>query len=182
MNMWRHLDNTHIYNEGHLDGLGYLLGPLETAATMMNYTNFSVGIYDSPVLLHKLLDIITDGLIYSLIEQQKINGKLKRVFMCDHMSHQVSRAVFDEFCFPYYKRIFDEFPEAVKIYHNEGNLLHIADEVLDFGANIIHFGVSTTKLKDVLRNKVILMGNLDPIEIMLKGNEEIVYEKQCNVL
>lgn len=173
--MWSNIDKKYIEECGYLDGIGFALGPLEVSATIMGYTNFLMGLHDNPNLIHKLIDMATETVIYSLKQQEKINGKLKRVFIPDHMSHQVSKEMFEEYCFPYYKRIFDEFPAELKMYHNEGNLLHVADRVYDFGANVIHYSVDTKKIKEILNDEVVLMGNLDPINLMLNGNEQDVY-------
>jgi uroporphyrinogen decarboxylase len=181
--MWKHLSSEYIDGYGYLNGLGYMLGPLETAATIMNYSNFLIELILNPQLIHKLLDITTETIIQSLRLQQNINGKIKRLFMADHMAHQVSPAMFEEFCFPYYKRIFDEFTGVeIGLYHNEGNIQHVADRIPAFGANVIHYGAVTKTIKEKTYGRATLMGNLPTIEIMLNGSPEDVYQAAINCL
>ncbi|HHU49345.1 MAG: uroporphyrinogen decarboxylase family protein [Caldicoprobacterales bacterium] len=180
--MWKHMDRRYIDENGYLDGIGFSMGPLEVAAALMDFSQFLIGFYDEPELMHKLIDMTTEAVIHVLHEQQKINGPLKRLAMGDHLAHNLSSDMFMEFCFPYYKRVFDEFPGAIKIYHNEGNILHIAESIPDFGANIVHYGVDTKKLKGILKGKVTIMGNLDPITVMCNGTPELVYKKAMECL
>ena len=180
--MWKHMDSTLIEDYGFLDGLRYSLGPLETAAAMMDFSDFLMGFYDEPELIHKLLDITTEAILFSLRKQQKVNGTLKMVVLPDHMSHQVSGSLFDEFCFPYYKRIFDEFPGAEHLYHNEGNLLHIADRIPEFGATILHYGSDTASLAGILNRKTVLMGNLHPLDEMMTKPPEEIYALSTRII
>ncbi|WP_273319647.1 uroporphyrinogen decarboxylase family protein [Vallitalea guaymasensis] len=180
--MWDNLDEKYIREYGYLDGVAFALGPLETATNIVGYTEFLMGLYDSPKQMHKLISKTTDCVLYSLKEQEKINGKLKRIFICDHMAHQVSRELYDEFCFPYYKKIYSEFPDALKMYHNEGNIMHVIDRIYEQGANLVHYSVDTVELKKVLDKKVVLMGNLDPLEIMFRQTPENVYKEAARCM
>lgn len=173
---WKHLPERYIEDYGFLDGLGYFLGPLETAATLMNYSEFLLQLCLEPEKIHKLLDIVTDGILASLRIQERVNGKLKRLVMADHMAHQVSTDMFLEFCAPYYKRIYDAFSYAeFKLYHNEGNVGHIAHLLSGIGINLMHYGADTQLLQQKTAGKVALMGNLHPLHVMLEGTPEAVY-------
>ncbi|KYH33109.1 uroporphyrinogen decarboxylase family protein [Neomoorella mulderi] len=138
--MWDHLDKKYIDEYGFLEGLGYILGPLETAALVVGYGQILFELYDHPKEVHKLLQIITEFEIEWLHEQEKINGKLKRLYVPEHFPTQVSPDHFEEFCFPYISQIFNEFPYAIGLYHNEGNVSHIMERIPDMGAKIFHFG------------------------------------------
>ena len=181
--MWKHLPSHYIDDYGFLDGVGYALGPVETACLLIGMTNFLIGTLEEPELMHKLLEIVNEGILFSLREQQKINGKLKKIYLPEHTSNQVGREVFEEFCFPYYKQITDEFPGCeFVLYHNEGRQIHIADLVEKFGANITHFGDPIDQLLPVLGKNVVLMGNLHPIKDMMEGNPEGLYRKTMELL
>jgi uroporphyrinogen-III decarboxylase len=78
-----------------------------------------------------------------------------------------------EFILPYEKAIFAEFPHAVRIYHNEGRHSdeHIA-MVLDFGADVWHFGSDVHPLPNLLSkvgDRIVLFGGLDPHGVIRKG-------------
>lgn len=181
--MWKHLPQRYIDDYGFLDGVGYALGPVETGCLLLGMSEFLMGFYEEPELIHKMLDIITDGLIYSLLEQQKINGRLKKLYLPDHASNQIGRASWDEFCLPYFKRIHAEFPDCkFVLYHNEGRQIHVGDTLHEFGTTITHFGDPIEELAPTLDPGIVLMGNLHPIKDMLRGTPEEVYQKSMHIM
>ena len=177
--MWAHIEKKYVEDYGNLEGLGYSLGPVETSALIMGYDKFLIGLYDNPKIIHTLLEMVTKATIKWLRVQEKINGKLKRLYVPDHMPTQMSKSHFKEFFLPYLKEIYNEFPKALKLYHNEGNVSHILTEIPNIGADIFHFGITTKSnvaspaLKDLevakkaIGDKICLMGNLDPVKEML---------------
>lgn len=174
---WKHLPEHYIEDYGFLDGLAYCLGPLETSATLMNYSEFLLQLCLEPEKIHRLLDVVTDGIIESLRFHEKYNGRIKRVVMADHMGHQVSAKMFAEFCAPYYKRIYDAFGSAqFRLLHNEGNMEHVASMFPEIGINLVHYGADTRVLQERTGGKVALMGNIRPLEIMLRSTPEVVYQ------
>lgn len=181
--MWKHLPQHYIDDYGFLDGVGYALGPVETACLLMGMSNFLISTIEDPEPLHKLLDVITDGLMYSLREQEKVNGKLKKIYLPDHSSNQMGRAAFEEFCLPYYKRIVDEYPDCkFVLYHNEGRQIHVGDLLHKFGATITHFGDPVEKLAPLLDPNIVLMGNLHPINTMLNKTPDEIYQEATDLL
>jgi len=180
--MWENLDKSYIDRFGYLDGLGYALGPMDTAAELLGYNLLMVELIDHPKLVHDMFDLITDCLIRWLKAQEKVNGNLKRVFIPEHAHAQVSPEHFEEFCFPYMTRIFQEFPEALRLYHNEGEVYHIMERIPEFGADVFHFGTEIAETKKRIGKQVCLMGNLDPLEVMLRGSVQTVRQAAQGVL
>lgn len=186
--MWGHIEKGYVENYGNLDGLGYSLGPVETSALIMGYDKFLIGLYDNPKATHLLLEMATETIIRWLRAQEKINGRLKRLYIPDHMPTQMSKNHFEKFFFPYLKKIYDEFPEALKLYHNEGNVSHVLAEIPAMGADIFHFGITiksnTTSpslndlevAKKTIGNKICLMGNLDAVKELRSLSPDRVLE------
>jgi uroporphyrinogen decarboxylase len=179
--MWENLDKSYIDRFGYLDGLGYTLGPMDTAAELLGYNQLMVELIDHPKLVRDMFDLITDCLIQWLKAQEKVNGKLKRLLIPEHAHAQVSPEHFEEFCFPYISRIFREFPEAMRLYHNEGEVYHVMERIPEFGADFFHFGTEIGETKKRIGKEVCLMGNIDPLEVMLRGNGDTVRQaaKSC---
>jgi uroporphyrinogen decarboxylase len=172
--MWNNLDTRYIEEFGYLDGLGYTLGPMDTAAELLGYNLLMLELIDHPKLAHNMFELITDCLIRWLRAQEKVNGKLKRLVIPEHAHAQVSPEHFEEFCFPYMTRIFQEFPAAMRLYHNEGDVSHIMERIPAFGADVFHFGTEIAETKERIGKQVCLMGNLDPLEVMLRGSVQTV--------
>lgn len=181
--MWKNLPDHYIEDYGFLDGVGYALGPVETACMLIGMQEFMYGMYDEPELIHKLLQIVTEGLIFSLKEQEKINGRLKKLYFPDHSSNQIGREDFKEFCLPYYKQIMDEFSYCrFVLYHNEGRQVHVGDLLEDFGTTITHYGDPIEELLPKLSPNIVLMGNLHPIKDMLNGTPEDIYHTSGDIM
>ena len=177
--MWQHINPRYIHEYGYLRGFALTLGPLETAASLRGYGNLMLDLYDHPQEIKKLLEIITEGLLRWLRAQQEVNGELSFLILVDHVPGNISLAAAREFAFPYFKVIFDEFPGAIHLYHNEGRSDHYLPEIPEFGAHVFHCGkVTLAKAKSQIGDRVCLMGNLDANEILLPGTPEVV-KNQC---
>lgn len=175
--MWDHIDRRYVEEFGYLDGVALTMGPIEIAALLIDYQNFFLGLYDAPKEIKKLIEIVTESLLLWIQAQEKINGKLKQLLLIDHTPAQVSAETFEEFCFPYLKRIFDIYPHAMKIYHNEGNISHILPRIMDLGIDLFHFGLDVRMAKESIGERVALWGNIHPVNVLLeKKPDEVTRE------
>lgn len=173
--MWKNIDPHYIDEYGYLRGFALTLGPLETAASLRGYGKLMTDLYDNPQEIKQLLDIITEGLLRWLRAQQSVNGEISFLILVDHVPGNISLSLAQEFAFPYFKIIFDEFPKAIHLYHNEGHSDHYLSAIPEFGAHVFHCGkVNLAKAKNQIGNRVCLMGNLDANEILLNGTPEEV--------
>lgn len=167
---WEHLDRKYIERYGYLDGCGFFTGPTETAALVAGYENFCVDLMDNPKRIHSFLDLTTNFVIKWLKEQERVNGKLKRIYCLDHMPARMSAAHTEEFVVPYLNRVFNEFSDAIKIYHIcDKNIDHVLKTVSKLNMDIFHFSPDIRKVKEIFQDKVCLMGNLHTIDLVHKG-------------
>jgi uroporphyrinogen decarboxylase len=180
--MFRHTDPKYIAEYGYLDGSVFLMGPLETAAVIRGYADFLLELYDEPELVHELLRMVTDTLIEWLRHLETRIGTLKRIFVADHFPTQISAVHFEEFFFPYMREIYAAFPSALTMYHNEGLIDHVLQRIPDLGASLFHFGTEAAKTREAIGSRMCLMGNIDPIQVMLYGSAEEVRAACRNVL
>lgn len=105
--MMKNIDRKLVEDYGYVEGSVFFLGPLEVAAAIRGYCGFLTDLYDEPEMVHKLLEFVTDTLLEWLHYVETKIGKLQRVIMADHFPCQVSPQMFEEFCFPYFKKIFE---------------------------------------------------------------------------
>jgi uroporphyrinogen decarboxylase len=169
----RHLDARYVERYGYLDGFAFAMGPVETAALVVGYENFLMGLLDSPAQIHQLLDRVTRFTIRWLKTQEQVNGKLKRIYLFDHTPARVGEAHFEEFVFPYLWRVFREFPSAIKIFHIcERRISHVLGRLAEAGMDVLYFAADIAEVKKAAGRKVCLMGNLSPIELILPGSPE----------
>ena len=165
---------------------GMSMGPAEVCGLLLGYQNYYLGLFDDPKRIKNLMEMVTELIIEWLRKQEEAFDGLAVMCLADHVCNQVDPKHLEEFILPYEKAIFAEFPEAVKIYHNEGR--H-ADEhikmVLEFGADIWHFGSDQhdiSELYDKINDTMVLFGGLDPHGVMRFGNPDEVREETLKVL
>jgi uroporphyrinogen decarboxylase len=169
----RHLDARYMERYGYLDGFAFAMGPVETAALVVGYENFLMGLVDTPGDMHQLLERMTRFTIRWLRIQEQVNGALKRIYLFDHTPARVGPAHFEEFVFPYLSRVCREFPSALKIYHIcEPRIAHVLERLGDLGIDVLYFAADIGEVKKAVGGKVCLMGNLSPIELILPGSPE----------
>ena len=172
--MWRHIDKKMIQDYGYLEGSAYTVGPCETAGLVFGYDNLYTNLIDNPSRIHGLLNIITEMVVNWIRAQEKINGSLKRLILVDHTPSQISGNMVEEFFMPYLKKVFDEFPKALKLYHNEGNVDHVTGHLSSLGFDVFHFGIDIDKAVRGFGNRCCFMGNIHPVEALLQGSRNDV--------
>lgn len=179
---WDHLDRSYIEQYGYLDGFAFAMGPVETAALVIGYENFLVGLIDFPREIHELLKKVTDFSITWLRTQQSVNGTLKRIYLFDHTPARVGAEYFEQFIFPYLSRVCAEFPSAIKIFHIcDRRIAHVVGRFPDMGMDVLYFADDISEVKAAVGRRICLMGNLNPIELLLRGTPgQIVAEaRRC---
>ncbi len=162
------------------------MGPAEVAGLLMGYERFYLGLYDEPQRLHALLGLITEFIIAWLKKQDEAFGGVEVLCVADHVVNQVPPALLREFILPHEQAIFAAFPNAVRIYHNEGRHAtdHI-DMVLRFGADVWHFGSDVHPIGELLAkvgDRMVLFGGLNPHGALRKGTPDDVRAETRRVL
>jgi uroporphyrinogen decarboxylase len=168
---WKHLDRKYIDRYGYLEGFAFAMGPVEAAALIIGYENFLMGLVDFPDAIHRLLERVTEFAVHWLRTQEKINGRLRRIYLFDHTPARVGPGHFEEFVFPYLGRVCGEFSSALKIYHIcDRQIGHVLPRLPDLGIDVLYFAADITEVSRAAGGRVCLMGNLNPIELLLRGS------------
>jgi len=162
------------------------MGPAEVAGLLLGYENFFLSLYHEPDRLKTLMDMVTEFIIKWLHLQKELLGNVQLLQIADHVPSQVSPEHMEEFILPYLKAVYSEFPEPVKIYHNEGfhTDRHIQG-VLRFGADIWHFGSDVHKLPDIyekIGDAMVPFGGVNPLGPMRYGTPEAVCAETREVI
>jgi uroporphyrinogen decarboxylase len=105
------------------------------------------------------------------------------VMLAEDMPTMLGPKQYLEFVAPYHRRLFEAFRSAVKFLHNDGDAAHLIEVLPECGMDIWHMGprVPLKLAKARIGGRVALMGNLDPLRVLLQGSDE-VFEEQCRSL
>lgn len=159
-------------------------GPFAIASHLMGVTEFLVSVKLYPEEIKKLIDITTDLVIDFLTAQIEVLHEIEGILVLDDIIGFFSEEDYLEFAHPSLKRIFSSFDFPVKIYHNDTNNNVYYKHLPDTGINIFNF----THLQDIkevynlTQGKICLMGNVPPLDVLVKGKEEDVKQSVKNIL
>lgn len=171
---------------------GYILpivtsrGPLCTAGFVRGTTELMMDIIEKPEWAHKLINICTNLIIDWLKAQTEVMGNtVEGIFILDDIVGFINEDQYMEFAHPYLERICSAFPKDwVKIYHNDANVEACLEHIPDAGFNVLNWG-KQTDIADVIERvggRICLMGNVNPLEIGVRGTPVEVYDATMQVL
>lgn len=149
--------------------------PFTAATKIFGVENLLIKLYDEPdqvkLVLRKIADFIK---AYS---DQLVESGATVLFVGEPMGSPeiISPLMFREFVFPELKRIVS-FSRAPSILHICGNVYPILREMVDIGADLLSVDqrVELKRVREIVGWEVLLGGNLDPVEVLLKGTPETV--------
>ena len=135
---------------------------------------------------HKLINLCTNLIIDWLKAQAVIMGDtVESIFILDDIVGFINEDHYMEFAHPYLKKICDAFPkEWIKIYHNDADINACMDHLPDCGFNVLNWGKQTEleEVKNRIGDRMCLMGNVNPLEIGVRGTPEEVFDATMDVL
>ena len=147
---------------GYVDGAIHLPGVVEAAAMTMGYDKLLVWMRLHPDALHKWLRLATDWCLKLCEAMEEVVGSCKILWVGDHSASMVGKELFHEFILPYYNKIFVRYNRALRIWHNEGSVSHMLDEVDKIDAEVWQFGASDDPALCKAKTHFCLMGNIHP--------------------
>ncbi len=165
---------------GYVDGWVYPGLCVEGAALTMGYDKFLVWMRRHPDVLHKWLRLATDFVLKYCTAVEERVGRCKGLLIIDHTASMMGRKHFDEFVLPYLNKVFQRYPKAFRIWHNEGSVGHILDAVDKINAEIWHFGAFDSPKRCKAETHFCLMGNIHPPTFAESSPEHV--EDECRKL
>ena len=183
----RHLEAIKIVQDkiGDEAPVGMLIsGPLTAAASVFCTENLLRETRKHPEKLHQLLRFCTDGLkdICRTIIQ---TGAM--VLLCDPIASGtiIHRRLYVEFVLPYTQELMRDIHEAggMVCYHICGDTTSIVADMALSGCDMISIDnlVNLRDTKEKIGGKLPLLGNVDPVDVLILGSREDVDAKvrQC---
>ena len=175
-----------ILDTGEILTMATARGPMCTAGFVRNTSDFMIDLVEKPEWAHKLLDLCTRMIIDWLKAQCKAMGPtVESIFLLDDIVGFVNEEHYKEFCHPYLKRICDAFPKDwVKLYHNDASIEACLEYLPDAGFHVLNWGKQTdyADVKARVGDRMCLMGNVNPLEVGVRGTPEEVRDATLDVL
>jgi len=159
-----------IRQAGHQIRLAVARGPLNIASFLMGATEFMTALKTDPELMHRLLTVTTDFLVDWIAYQRECFPSIDGILLLDDIVGFISRRDFGAFGAPYLHRIFSA-DVKVKFFHNDAPCKACAPLLPEIGVNLLNFGAQHTlaEMKEWTGNKVALLGNIPPRDVLAAG-------------
>ncbi|MCX7983477.1 MAG: uroporphyrinogen decarboxylase [Bacteroidetes bacterium] len=172
-----------IEASGHKIRFAVARGPLNIASYLMGTTEFLTMMMMTPEKIHMLMQKITVFLKQWLQYQIEAFPTIDGVFLLDDIIGFMGEAEFREFGLPYFKELYS-IPVTVKFLHNDAPCRVCAPLLPEMGVNLFNMGFDITlnELKELTRNKVTLVGNLPPRDVLAAASPESVYQATQTML
>jgi uroporphyrinogen-III decarboxylase len=183
LNVYQYLE-PQIKDAGHHIKVVAARGPLAIATHLMGVTNFLLGLKLEPAQTAKLLAMTTELVKNWLQAQAEALSEVEGVMVLDDIVGFLSPKDYQQFAHPYLKQIYDAFPGAVKIFHNDMNNPSSYPYLEELGVNIFNFThlIDMASVRQAVGDRVCLMGNVAPLDVLAQGTPREVAEQAANCL
>jgi uroporphyrinogen-III decarboxylase len=175
-----------ILDHGYTLPLVTSRGPLCTAGFVRGTTQLMMDLLDNPEGARKLIELATRVVIDWLRAQHEAVGDtVEGIFILDDIVGFINEEMYLEFAHPYLKRICEAFPqEWVKIYHNDAKIDACLEHLPEAGFHVLNWGKqkNVREVKQRVGDRLCLMGNVNPLEIGVRGTPEQVKVAALDVL
>ena len=169
---------------GHHIRFAVSRGPLNIASFLMGATEFLMALRDDTKRIHTLLNIITEFTIKWLDLQKSRFDTIDGILILDDIVGFCGPPDFEEFARPYLKAIYESQDVTVKMFHNDAEGRVCAPHLADLGVNLFNFSFlhSLKDMKEWTGNKVTLLGNIPPRDVLACGTLEQIHDSVVNEL
>jgi len=164
-----------IEKAGHKIRFAVARGPLNISSFLMGTTEFLMALKTDPERMHQLLSITTDFLVDWIAWQRECFPTIDGILLLDDIVGFISRRDFETFGLPYLTRAFSA-DVTVKFFHNDASCKACAPLLPEAGINFLNFGIqhTLTEMKEWTGNRIALLGNIPPRDVLAGGKPEDV--------
>lgn len=153
-------------------------GPLAVASHLIGVTEFLMATQLDSDRCLRLLDHTTDLCIRWLKSQLARMDEPLGVLVLDDVVGMMSPEDARVFGIPFLRRIFEAFPGLVCIFHNDTPNDRIFEDLSTIGMDVFNFSheIDAERARALLGPDVVLMGNIPPLDGLVRGTVDQVRE------
>ncbi len=172
-----------IEDAGHKIKFSVSRGPLNIAGFLMGMTEFLMSIKTDPEKAHSLLKKISGFLKKWHQIQKEAFPSIEGIFILDDIIGFIGEEDFKTFGLPYFKELY-EVDMKVKFLHNDASCKASVKYLPEMGVNLFNMGFDTdlNKLKAETNNKVVMLGNIPPRDVLAKGSVDDVKDSVSKLI
>jgi len=168
-----------LKKEGHLYKFAISRGPFNIASYLLGHSEFLLGLKMHPNRTKDFIELVTNFVIDWLKIQKEKFETIEGIFVLDDIIGFVNEDDFKEYALPYFKEIFNCFKTDVNFLHQDMESLVPAKHLNDMDVNLYNFSYKhdINKIKKLSQNKVGLLGNIPPRDVLADESSEEIYDE-----
>ena len=168
------------------DGMGIIGsvgGMFEFVWQLMGFESFSLALVDNPELVDRMFNRVRE-IVYAVFTNMMDYECIDAVWFCDDIAYtegmMISPDVLRKYLFPWYKKMAKVCKDRSLpvIYHSDGDLWPVMDDITDAGINAIHpiepKAMDINELKRKVAGRLCVIGNIDLGSTLTMGTPEDV--------
>ena len=166
------LTQKRIEQEGHAIKFAVSRGPLNIASFLAGTTEFLMATQVNPDEVSRLLDMITDFICDWINLQIETFPSIEGIFILDDIVGFLGEQDFVRVAKPRLQKIFNCRDLKVRFFHNDAPGLVCAPHLAEIGINLFNFSSDhgLIQMKRLTGNKVALLGNIPPRDVLAAGS------------
>jgi uroporphyrinogen decarboxylase len=151
-------------------------GPMAVASHLTGVTELLMATQLEREACLTLIEKTTDHCIAWLSSQLERMPEPLGILVNDDIVGMISPDDARTFALPWLRRIFEAFPGLVHFYHNDTPNRAMLEGLADIGMDVFNFSheIDMQEARNALGERIILMGNLPPLELLVRGTPEEV--------
>jgi len=160
---------------GHRIRFSVSRGPLNIAAHLLGTSEFLMAMKMDPERTHRLLRTVTDYLSGWHRLQASSFPHIDGMLVLDDIIGFIGADDFREFGMPYFRELFSR-DVRVRFLHNDARCEASLPFLPDLEINLFNMAFDTRldDLKDATQNRIVMLGNIPPRDVLASGSPEDV--------
>jgi len=159
-------------------------GPLTVACHVHGVTELLLATHTEPEACEAFLDKTTELCIAWLEAQLRRMEEPVAVLLLDDVAGMLSPDDSERLVLPRFKRIFDRFEGLIRIFHNDTPNGTVFPGLATVGFDVFNLShqIDLPRARKLLGPDIILMGNVPPLDVLVRGTAEQVREATKSIL
>jgi uroporphyrinogen-III decarboxylase len=158
-------------------------GPMTVASWLVGMTPLMTAVVRNPAAVSRMLDTITTSIIRWLDAQLDALSQPEGIMLLDDIVGMVSKRHYETLIHPCLRRIFDQFEDLIRVYHNDTPCPHLLESLAGANFDVFNFSheMDLGEVKARMGHRVALMGNVPPLEVGVRGTPAEVgrWAREC---
>ena len=153
-------------------------GPMAVAAHVLGMLSLLEATALEPEATAAALELFADTAVAFLRAQLARLREPVGILLLDDIPGMLSPRGFDRMALPFLQRVFDAFPDRLRVYHNDTPCTHLLPRIGQLHCDVWNFSheMDIAAVRGLLP-RMALLGNVAPLGTLVRGTPEQVYRE-----